>query len=256
MGAESGKSAAASSFLRKGMFSVWVSMEQTSKQLRKKKRFNENEFYAKEARYWSNYKTSTSTFLSDCHPKFVKTEKEALRKPEYVVYLVRARYKAVGIAYSFLKVGISGQRSIRFDFDSHRYSFATLALINCESRKDARTIESSLLKKFVCKKHIPKINLLSGGNSECFLDDFETEDSLKAAFTALGAVKSKMEPEIVVSPQIHNLLLMLDCTDYCGAALEERLRAFRGNLKSIGAKVPPIQDLFIHYTRKIGKKLT
>jgi hypothetical protein len=204
-------------------------------------------------RAWLNYKTSTSTFLSDCHPKFVKSEKEKQKKPDPVVYFIRARYKG-GEHYTFLKIGISSYKSIRFDFDSHRYSFATLALINCPSRQKAREIETKLLVKFSHKKHTPKINLLSGGNTECFIDDFETEDGIMQEFLALGASKYHIEPEVNVSPQIHNLLLMLDCKDYCESALEERLRAFRGNLKSIGAKVPSVGDLFKHYIRKIRER--
>ena len=209
---------------------------------------------------WVGYRPSTSTFLTDCHPQFVKTQKEAQREPNKLitVYFIRARSK-IAITYSFLKIGISNNKEIRFDFDSHRFTFITLASLKCSSRTEALRIESELLKKFSSRKHIPSIKLLSGGNSECFEDAVDLESEITEAFAAYGA---KIEnnfggtPRAEIDPCIHNLLLMLDCKGLGDFELERMVRMFRGNLKSLGCKVPPFDDLFKHFLKKVKNKLT
>ena len=203
---------------------------------------------------WAGYRTSTSTFLSDCQPQFIKTAKEASKKANFVVYFIRIR-SLTAITYSFLKIGISNNKEIRFDFDSHRFRFATLATIKCSSRKEALEIESKLLKKFKDRKHIPSIKLLSGGNTECFDDAVDLENEILEAFVEHGGAKENHIQGASIDPRIHNLLLMLDCKDFGDFELERLIRGFRGNLKALGVKVPPFDDLFKHFLKKVKNKL-
>lgn len=146
-------------------------------------------------------------------------------------------------------------KGIRFDFDSHRFAHQTLAKIDGLSRARALEIEAGLLGKFSAYKHVPKISLMSKGNSECLDDSKELQRLIEAKFVSLNGTKIVPPPDI--DPCIHNLMLMLNFSDACGieTEIERTILAFRGNLKSLGVKVPSKDDLMVHFKRKIRSKL-
>jgi hypothetical protein len=221
---------------------------------------------------WNKYKASTSSFLSDCQPQFVKTAKE-LSKPknkQVLVYFVRFRSKVVPTC-SFVKIGITNDNSLRFNFDSHKFDITTLAKIFRNTRKEALAIEKSILKQFKQHLRIPSIKLLSGGNSECFEDVSSIEQKIIAALNKIAGKSTAVikVPEIgtTIPYQIHILMKMIDfkdalilnsdgkIIDYNKFELQRILGSFRGNLKSLGAKVPTKVDILQHFITRI-KPLT
>ncbi len=205
---------------------------------------------------WGGYRSSTSQFVEKVNPRFVRSEREiaASKGAKVTVYFIR--FTSIQVpGYSFLKVGISNMKGIRFDFDSHRFTHQTLATITGLARGRALEIEADILTKFSVHKHIPKISLMSKGNSECLEDSKELQAEIENEFRVFGGKKIVPSPEI--DPCIHNLMLMMNWADACGieTEVEKLISALRGNLKGLGIRVPSKEDLMVHFRRKIKSRL-
>lgn len=138
---------------------------------------------------WRGYKPSTASFVEKCQPRFVKS-KDGRRfgrnksKERVCVYLIRF-VSITNPTYSFLKIGITNEKD-RFDADSHRYSENVLKRFFCTGRNQALKIEQRLHKRYSEWCHKPKVPLLSGGNSECFLDLDSIVDDVNYVFDELN----------------------------------------------------------------------
>ena len=137
-------------------------------------------------RFWRGYQPA-QRFLVKVHPK-AKGGKKTVGKDgleRVTVYLLRFRSKTNPV-YSFLKIGISNQMADRFGFDSHRYDVETVRLLRGLHRRDAKKIEARLHELFSEWSHIPRVALMSKGNSECFEDQVEIVDQTAIVFAAFN----------------------------------------------------------------------
>ncbi len=69
------------------------------------------------------------------------------------------------------------------------------------TRTQALKLEKHLLKKFAQYKHVPKIALLSGGNSECFDNKSEVEILIAEEFLNLNKLWMQQEEQLKVKEQ-------------------------------------------------------
>lgn len=83
------------------------------------------------------------------------------------VYLYRIEPRSY-TGEAFLKIGITRSKGERFNQDFFRYKFDLLGFVSVPNRRDALKIERGLHRMFADMQYIPKLRLLSGGNSECF----------------------------------------------------------------------------------------
>lgn len=197
------------------------------------------------ARYWRGYSPGHS-FVEKAHPKAVSSRDKS--KPDKVaVYFMRFRSKT-NPTYSFLKIGITNHLGDRFGFDSHRYDREKLAMAHDYSRQEAREIEKRLHKQFSEWSHSPQVPLMSKGDTECFVDDPALRGKILAEFVRLKNVNL---PLPVLDKRIHNLMLLLERNHPNPQSLMD---AFRGNLRSLGVKVPSVMDLTDYYCRKIKNR--
>ena len=96
------------------------------------------------------------------------------KKPERSVSVYLLRFTSVPNPYhTFLKIGITNDLSARFELDLYRHTTTTLKIVKNLTRREALKVEGRLHRMFVNKSYTPTVKLLSGGNSECFVDDQE-----------------------------------------------------------------------------------
>lgn len=155
---------------------------------RKQRRRLENEFYAKDARFWTG-KVRTAERIGSLQPvnkqafRGVNTRKgrkhiKVVHKPT-IVYVVRFTWRA-DRSLTFLKIGITGNTVLtRFSNDEGRYDLEIVHQAHARSRGDARSLETGLHTLFRGMAFRPPVPLLSRGNSECFSHSPELETRMR-----------------------------------------------------------------------------
>lgn len=103
-----------------------------------------------------------------------------------IVYLIRFSSR-VSDEQPFLKIGITNNMGERFGFDYYRYDASTVDTVSGLKRSEALDIERRLHAMFAAKSYSPKLRLLSGGNTECFVDDDEIIKTVATLFELVRA---------------------------------------------------------------------
>lgn len=117
-------------------------------------------------------------------------KKDKVQRRKVAVYLVKFTSKITD-EQVFLKIGISNELPTRFDLDFYRYDRAILNRISDLTRKEALRVERQLHALFRAKSYVPKLKLLSRGNSECFVYDDEIISTVGTAFDLLREEKKR-----------------------------------------------------------------
>lgn len=169
----------------------------TPKAIRKRKRFLENEAAAKDSRFWiGKIKTAERVGFRDgvilrpinqqahrqksskSHIDVVRVNGQRSSQSHTNLYVVR--FAQLGGGEVFLKIGITkNDIHERFAADARQYQTDLICKIGGLRRDEALKLEASLHKLFDPVRYIPTIQLMSGGNSECFTYSTGLEDSMK-----------------------------------------------------------------------------
>lgn len=133
------------------------------------------------------YKTADRLLIFDRpvnrSAKSVTKPRAKQKKPPRSVSVYLVRFTSVPNPYhSFLKIGITNNLPERFELDLYRHTCSHLNIVGKLTRREALKIEGRLHRMFVSKSYTPKVKLLSGGNSECFLEDQEIIDTVERVF--------------------------------------------------------------------------
>ncbi len=163
-------------------------MVQIPQKPHRRKRFLENEFYARDARYWTG-KVKTAERIGSLQPvnkqafrgttnKPGRTHIKVIAKPT-IVYVVKFTWLA-DRSLTFLKIGITGNSVLtRFAADQGRYDVKIVHQATAPSRGAARSLESGLHVLFKGRSFRPPVPLLSRGNSECFSHSSDLEQRMR-----------------------------------------------------------------------------
>jgi hypothetical protein len=143
----------------------------------------------KDQRYWKGYDVA-GRFLVKVNPKR-KALKAKANRHVVGVYLIRFRSRTNPV-YAFLKIGITNDIKGRFDLDSHRYTTEIVATLYGLRRQEAVNIEKKLHGMFKVWSHIPRVPLMSKGNTECFEDQARVISRTMAVFSAFKAEMKRL----------------------------------------------------------------
>ena len=191
--------------------------QMTTKQLRKRRRRVENDAFARGARFWDNQKTVWSNDATIRRPanknalELIGPEPRRQRdkkgKRSVSVYLFRMKTK--GHDEVFLKIGISNSVSERFELDVVKYNLQLLCCVGGLTRREALSIEGRLHEMFSNLSYRPRFGFVSGGYTECFVDDehivemtrnvFELVEDEKKAVVAQQEEQRSRKSQVVSS---------------------------------------------------------
>lgn len=133
------------------------------------------------------YKTADRLLIFDRpvnrSAKSVTKPRAKPKLPPHSVSVYLLRFTSVPNPYhSFLKIGVTNDLSARFGLDLYRHTWSLLKVVKKLTRREALKVEGRLHRMFASKSYTPSVKLLSGGNSECFVDDQEIIDTVGIVF--------------------------------------------------------------------------
>ena len=149
---------------------------------RKLKRFLENEFYAKDARFWiGRVKSADRTGSLRPINRQAAAHLNVVRghnRRKAMVYVVRFVLKS-DPSVTFIKVGITGSNPIlRFKIDEKKFRLEVIEQTGTMRAADALAMEAALLELFRDQQFRSPVPLASG-NTECFVYTPDLQTKMK-----------------------------------------------------------------------------
>lgn len=208
--------------------------QMTVKQLRRHKRRVENDAFASGARFWSNQKTvwaNDATIRRPANKNALdlvgpEPRRQGDKKGKRSVSVYLFRIKTKGHDEVFLKIGISNSVSERFEQDTVKYKFSLLCCVDGLTRREALAVEGRLHEMFSSMSYRPRFGFVSGGYTECFVDEevifettrkvFDLVDDEKRAVLAQQVEQSSRKGKVVSSTLTDGTIQMFQWFSWIG----------------------------------------